>query len=69
MKVAGTIPQVYNAFKAAVEHKGVPTVILARPSRATASATGEGKNITHQRRSSMRTSFARSPASAYYLRR
>ncbi len=40
--------KVYNAYKAAVDYKGGPTVVLARPSRATVLGdAGEGRNFTH----------------------
>jgi pyruvate dehydrogenase E1 component len=43
--------KVYNAFKAAVEHKGAPTVILARTVKGYGlGEAGEGKNITHQQK-------------------
>src|SRR5438552_10152080 len=41
--------KVYNAYKAAVEHKGSPTVVLARTIKGYGpGAAGAGKNITHQ---------------------
>ena len=43
--------KVYNAFKAAVEHTGAPTVILARTIKGYGlGEAGEGKNITHQQK-------------------
>ena len=43
--------KVYNAYKAAVEHKGPPTVILARTIKGYGlGEAGEGKNITHQQK-------------------
>jgi pyruvate dehydrogenase E1 component len=43
--------KVYNAYKAAVEHKGVPTVILARTVKGYGlGEAGEGRNITHQQK-------------------
>ena len=43
--------KVYNAYKAAVEHKGEPTVILARTIKGYGlGEAGEGKNITHQQK-------------------
>jgi pyruvate dehydrogenase E1 component len=43
--------KVYNAYKAAVEHKGQPTVILARTIKGYGlGEAGEGKNITHQQK-------------------
>ncbi len=43
--------KVYNAYKAASEHKGAPTVILARTIKGYGlGEAGEGKNITHQQK-------------------
>jgi pyruvate dehydrogenase E1 component len=43
--------KVYNAYKAAVDHKGGPTVILARTIKGYGlGEAGEGKNITHQQK-------------------
>jgi pyruvate dehydrogenase E1 component len=43
--------KVYNAYKAAVDHKGAPTVILARTVKGYGlGEAGEGKNITHQQK-------------------
>ena len=43
--------KVYAAYKAAVEHKGSPTVILARTIKGYGlGESGEGKNITHQQK-------------------
>src|SRR6267154_905540 len=43
--------KVYNAYKAAVEHKGAPTVIIARTIKGYGlGEAGEGKNITHQQK-------------------
>jgi pyruvate dehydrogenase E1 component len=43
--------KVYNAYKAAVEHTGGPTVILARTIKGYGlGEAGEGKNITHQQK-------------------
>jgi pyruvate dehydrogenase E1 component len=43
--------KVYNAYKAAVEHQGAPTVILARTIKGYGlGEAGEGKNITHQQK-------------------
>jgi pyruvate dehydrogenase E1 component len=52
MKLGGHDPiKVYNAYKAAVEHKGAPTVILARTIKGYGlGEAGEGKNITHQQK-------------------
>ena len=50
MKRGGHDPEkVYSAYKAAVEHKGAPTVILAKTVKGYGlGEAGEGKNITHQ---------------------
>ncbi|RMD50185.1 MAG: pyruvate dehydrogenase (acetyl-transferring), homodimeric type, partial [Ignavibacteria bacterium] len=52
MKRGGHDPEkVYAAYKAAVEHKGQPTVILARTVKGYGMGeAGEGKNITHQQK-------------------
>ncbi|HEX2445257.1 MAG TPA: pyruvate dehydrogenase (acetyl-transferring), homodimeric type [Vicinamibacterales bacterium] len=52
MRLGGHDPvKVYNAYKAAVEHKGAPTVILARTIKGYGlGEAGEGKNITHQQK-------------------
>ncbi len=52
MKRGGHDPEkVYAAFKAAVEHKGAPTVILARTVKGYGlGEAGEGKNITHSQK-------------------
>jgi len=52
MKLGGHDPiKVYNAYKAAIEHKGSPTVILARTIKGYGlGEAGEGKNITHQQK-------------------
>jgi pyruvate dehydrogenase E1 component len=52
MKRGGHDPEkVYAAFKAAVETKGQPTVILARTIKGYGlGEAGEGKNITHQQK-------------------
>ncbi len=43
--------KVYNAYKAAIEHTGAPTVILARTIKGYGlGEAGEGKNITHQQK-------------------
>ncbi len=43
--------KVYAAYKAAVEHKGAPTVILAQTIKGYGlGEAGEGKNITHQQK-------------------
>jgi pyruvate dehydrogenase E1 component len=52
MKRGGHDPEkVYTAFKNAVEHKGAPTVVLARTVKGYGlGEAGEGKNITHQQK-------------------
>ena len=52
MRLGGHDPRkVYAAYKAAVEHKGSPTVILARTIKGYGlGEAGEGKNITHQQK-------------------
>ena len=52
LRRGGHDPQkVYAAYKAAVEHKGSPTVILAKTIKGYGlGETGEGKNITHQQK-------------------
>ncbi len=52
MRLGGHDPaKVYAAYKAAVEHKGSPTVILARTIKGYGlGEAGEGKNITHQQK-------------------
>jgi len=52
MTLGGHDPvKVYNAYKAAVEHQGSPTVILARTIKGYGlGEAGEGKNITHQQK-------------------
>jgi pyruvate dehydrogenase E1 component len=52
MTLGGHDPiKVYNAYRAAVEHKGSPTVILARTIKGYGlGEAGEGKNITHQQK-------------------
>ncbi|MQA31444.1 MAG: pyruvate dehydrogenase (acetyl-transferring), homodimeric type [Luteitalea sp.] len=43
--------KVYNAYKAATEHQGGPTVVLARTIKGYGlGEAGEGKNITHQQK-------------------
>jgi pyruvate dehydrogenase E1 component len=43
--------KVYNAYRAAVEHKGSPTVVIARTIKGYGlGEAGEGKNITHQQK-------------------
>ena len=52
LRLGGHDPsKVYAAFKAAVEHKGSPTVILARTIKGYGvGESGEGRNITHQQK-------------------
>jgi pyruvate dehydrogenase E1 component len=52
LKLGGHDPEkVYNAYKAATETKGRPTVILARTIKGYGlGETGEGKNPTHQQK-------------------
>jgi pyruvate dehydrogenase E1 component len=52
MRLGGHDPaKVYNAYKAAIDHKGQPTVILARTIKGYGlGEAGEGKNITHQQK-------------------
>ncbi|MCI0413539.1 pyruvate dehydrogenase (acetyl-transferring), homodimeric type [bacterium] len=52
LRRGGHDPQkVYAAYKAAVEHQGAPTVILAKTIKGYGlGETGEGKNITHQQK-------------------
>ena len=52
MKRGGHDPEkVYAAYKAAVEHEGSPTVILAKTIKGYGlGESGEGKNITHQQK-------------------
>ncbi len=52
LRLGGHDPQkVYNAYKAAVEHTGSPTVILARTIKGYGlGEAGEGRNITHQQK-------------------
>jgi pyruvate dehydrogenase E1 component len=52
MRLGGHDPQkVYAAYKAAVDHKGSPTVILARTVKGYGlGEAGEGRNITHQQK-------------------
>ena len=52
LRLGGHDPvKIYNAYKAAVEHKGQPTVILARTIKGYGlGEAGEGKNITHQQK-------------------
>ncbi|MDD4890027.1 MAG: pyruvate dehydrogenase (acetyl-transferring), homodimeric type, partial [Phycisphaerae bacterium] len=52
MRYGGHDPaKVYAAYKAATEHKGAPTVILAKTIKGYGlGEAGEGKNITHQQK-------------------
>ena len=52
LRLGGHDPiKVYAGYKAAVEHKGQPTVILARTIKGYGlGEAGEGKNITHQQK-------------------
>jgi len=52
LRLGGHDPvKVYNAYKAAVEHTGQPTVILARTIKGYGlGEAGEGKNVTHQQK-------------------
>jgi pyruvate dehydrogenase E1 component len=52
MRLGGHDPEkVYHAYKTATEHKGQPTVILARTIKGYGlGESGEGKNITHQQK-------------------
>ncbi len=52
MTLGGHDPiKVYNAYKAAMDHKGAPTVVLARTIKGYGlGEAGEGKNITHQQK-------------------
>ena len=52
LRLGGHDPvKVYAAYKAAVEHNGQPTVILARTIKGYGlGEAGEGRNITHQQK-------------------
>ena len=52
LRLGGHDPvKVFNAYKTAVEHKGQPTVMLARTIKGYGlGEAGEGKNITHQQK-------------------
>jgi len=52
LRLGGHDPiKVYAAYKAAVEHRGAPTVILARTIKGYGlGEAGEGKNVTHQQK-------------------
>ncbi len=49
LRLGGHDPQkVYNAYKGAVEHRGAPTVILAKTIKGYGLGSGEARNATHQ---------------------
>jgi pyruvate dehydrogenase E1 component len=52
MRLGGHDPEkVYHAYRGAFDHKGTPTVILARTIKGYGlGESGEGKNITHQQK-------------------
>ena len=52
LRLGGHDPvKVYNGYKAAVEHKGQPTVVLVRTIKGYGlGEAGEGKNVTHQQK-------------------
>ncbi len=52
LRLGGHDPEkVYAAYKAATEHKGQPTVILARTIKGYGTGeAGEGRNVTHQQK-------------------
>ena len=52
LRVGGHDPvKVYNAYRAAVGHRGAPTVVLVRTIKGYGMGeAGEGKNITHQQK-------------------
>ena len=52
MRLGGHDPiKVYAAYRAAIEHKGSPTIILAKTIKGYGlGEAGEGKNITHQQK-------------------
>jgi pyruvate dehydrogenase E1 component len=52
MRLGGHDPiKVYAAYKAAVEHRGAPTIVLAKTIKGYGMGeAGEGKNITHQQK-------------------
>ena len=52
LRLGGHDPvKVYNGYKAAVEHKGQPTVLLVRTIKGYGlGEAGEGKNVTHQQK-------------------
>ena len=60
--VVTTRNKVYAAYKAAVEHTGAPTVILAKTIKGYGlGEAGEGRNVTHQQKKLKRTGIARVP--------
>ncbi len=49
LRLGGHDPQkVYNAYKCAVEHRGAPTVILAKTIKGYGLGSAEARNATHQ---------------------
>jgi pyruvate dehydrogenase E1 component len=52
LRLGGHDPvKVYNAYKAATEHKGQPTVVLVRTIKGYGlGEAGEGRNVTHQQK-------------------
>ena len=52
LRVGGHDPvKVFNAYRAAIAHRGAPTVILARTIKGYGlGEAGEGKNVTHQQK-------------------
>jgi pyruvate dehydrogenase E1 component len=49
MRLGGRDPQkIYNAYKRAVNHRGSPTVILARTVKGFGVGSAEARNATHQ---------------------
>ena len=62
LRLGGHDPEkVYAAYKAAVEHKGQPTVVLARTIKGYGlGEAGEGRNITHQQKKLNEDELARS---------
>ncbi len=49
LRLGGHDPQkVYNAYKCAVEHRGAPTVILAKTIKGYGLGSAESRNATHQ---------------------
>ena len=49
LRLGGHDPQkVYNAYKAAVEHRGAPSVILAKTIKGYGLGSAEARNATHQ---------------------